>query len=583
MGDGRLSGTSTRNHRILVVDDNPEIHRDFVRVLTSAAKPALEALDAQLFGERPQRHAPAYLIESASQGEQAVEMARAAIARGEPYDLAFVDARMPPGMDGVQTIAQLWELDHSLHVVLCSAYADYGWDEIAAAIGVTDRCLVLRKPFDPLEVRQLASALTHKTELLRVQTDHVARLDQLVRERTSELEAALESLRAEGVHRAEMERALAHAQRMQALGQLTAGIAHEINNPLLVVRGHLEMIEDELDHRGLDDLIRPVQATIAAANRIANVVRDVRSFATPQDGPVEPVEIAPVIESALGLLGASSMRGITLTRAFEAVPRAQALGRRLEQVVVNLLSNASKAFPPGHARAPEIRIDVFAPSTTEIAIEVTDNGGGIRADHMPRLFDPFFTTRTVGHGAGLGLTVSKGIVEGFGGRIEVESEHGLGTTVRVVLPASEAQAEPADATPAPAPPPITTFVAPLDVLLIDDDPALIRMLGRMLGRHRTTTCTSADEALQLLGERAFDIVLCDIMMPGMTGAELLQHLRRTAPERADRVILMTGALLGEDLGELRASMTGRWLEKPFSRNELEATLRRVAQSFADRG
>ena len=298
-----MSGTSTRNHRILVVDDNPEIHRDFVRVLTSAAKPALEALDAQLFGERPQRHAPAYLIESASQGEQAVEMARAAIARGEPYDLAFVDARMPPGMDGVQTIAQLWELDHSLHVVLCSAYADYGWDEIAAAIGVTDRCLVLRKPFDPLEVRQLASALTHKTELLRVQTDHVARLDQLVRERTSELEAALESLRAEGVHRAEMERALAHAQRMQALGQLTAGIAHEINNPLLVVRGHLEMIEDELDHRGLDDLIRPVQATIAAANRIANVVRDVRSFATPQDGPVEPVEIAPVIESALGLLG----------------------------------------------------------------------------------------------------------------------------------------------------------------------------------------------------------------------------------------------------------------------------------------
>jgi signal transduction histidine kinase len=561
---------------LLIVDDNAEIHADLARILGETTSTSIDAQRPELCGGALNVAQPSYVLQRADRGPEAIEMVRAACERGEPYSLAFVDARQPPGSDDVETLRRMHEVDTSLHVVLCTAGTDGSPDDLAGLLGVTDRFLVLKKPLDPLEVRQLVRALTDTTRRLRAQAVHVAQLDRAVAERTRELEHAADALRAEREQRAATERVLACAQRMQLLGQLTAGIAHEINNPLQILVGTLEMLSDDADHRGLDDLLIRIRAAIASASRIARIVRDVRSFSSPQDGPVEAVVVSEVLEAAIVLLG-SKLSRIELLREFGDAPPALALGRRLEQVFLNVLLNAAAAFESTD-RPPQISIRIAAELET-VTVEISDNGEGIREEHLPHLFEPFFTTRGAGQGSGLGLAVSKGIVEGFGGSIEVRSRRDEGTVVRVCLLASpQAPAhEPAHAPahePATMPPavPATGTTTALDILVIDDEPLLLRSMANMLRNHRVTLCASAREAIAILANKQFDVIVSDVMMPEMTGLQLLEHLRQVNVEIADRFVLMTGAILRVEPASRRALPPERWIEKPFSRRQLEQAL-----------
>jgi CheY-like chemotaxis protein len=193
------------NRRILVIDDNPAIHHDFRKVLSAhaehGAQAALGALEAEIFGEPAAASArPNFEIDSAHQGQQGVEMARQALLDGRPYSMAFVDMRMPPGWDGLQTIERLWETDPDVQVVICSAHTDYDWTEVVDRLGHCDKLLVLRKPAEPIEVLQCATALSRKWENDRLVRDQVGRLEEAISIRTRGLEAANRQLRHLATH-----------------------------------------------------------------------------------------------------------------------------------------------------------------------------------------------------------------------------------------------------------------------------------------------------------------------------------------------------------------------------------------------
>ena len=187
-----------QNRRILIVDDSRSIHDDFRKILVRSAATAeqasIDALSAELFGTPAPASKPAlpgFSLDAAYQGQEALEQVRRAVAENRPYAMAFVDMRMPPGWDGVETTLKLWEADPHLQVVICTAYSDYSWEEMLARFGGSERLLVLKKPFDPIEALQLANSLTQKWDLARCAERHTQALEERVQQRTAELSKAL--------------------------------------------------------------------------------------------------------------------------------------------------------------------------------------------------------------------------------------------------------------------------------------------------------------------------------------------------------------------------------------------------------
>src|SRR5947207_3327212 len=209
------SSNDQKNRRILVIDDNRGIHNSFREILRGAAldKSTLDEAEARLFGETPAgRRTLGFTMESAYQGEEGIALVRAALDKGQPYAMAFVDMRMPPGMDGLETIIKLWELDSDLQVVICTAHSDYGWHDLQARLGSSDRLLILKKPFDVIEVRQMAEALCSKWELLRRSRHHLEELEARVTERTQNLSQANQELRDQIAERKLAEAALRESE-----------------------------------------------------------------------------------------------------------------------------------------------------------------------------------------------------------------------------------------------------------------------------------------------------------------------------------------------------------------------------------
>ncbi|MFL5356885.1 sensor histidine kinase, partial [Archangium sp.] len=283
-----MSPPPGEHHRILVVDDNPSIHQDFRKILARPEDDVgeLDAMESMLFGAAPPRLSTTrFELDFASGGEEGVRRVRDAMREGRPYALAFVDIRMPPGIDGVETTLLMWREEPELQVVLCSAHSDYSWDELSRKLGTSERLLILRKPFDNIEVRQMAHALCEKWELLRASHQRMEDLERVVAERTREL--------------AEANARLMHAQKLEALGRMSAGLAHEVNNPLSYVLSNLRHIERGLEQlplpeereRARDDLKDACRDAVIGAVRIERIVQDVRIFARVDEPPKEPVDV----------------------------------------------------------------------------------------------------------------------------------------------------------------------------------------------------------------------------------------------------------------------------------------------------
>jgi CheY-like chemotaxis protein len=272
--------------------------------------------------------------------------------------------------------------------------------------------------------------------------------------------------------------------------------------------------------------------------------------------------------------------GARLVKDFAPVPDVVANEARLGQVFLNLLLNAVQALPEGRSERNEIRIVVRSPTAERVVVEVHDNGVGIPAHVRARIFEPFFTTKPIGVGTGLGLAICHGIVTSLGGTLSVESEPGHGSVFRVELPAARSTT---GVTPTvgvvDAPPQLASPTVHGRILVIDDEAAVCSSLQRLLaGEGDVVTVTSAREALELIGSgERFDVLLCDVMMPGMDAPALYEELLEVAPAQAERMVFMTGGAFTARARDFLERVPNARVDKPFDVAALRALVRaRVA-------
>jgi signal transduction histidine kinase len=404
--------------------------------------------------------------------------------------------------------------------------------------------------------------------------------DFLLKGHLGRLVAAIERERREAeirVERRKMKDQLLISERMASIGTLAAGIVHEINNPLSVMSGNLEVLERQFQvvvqalrdrcgelpppAREAVDSFREASSDAAeAAQRVLVITRDLRLFSHPDEMKREAIDVHKVLESSIRM-AQNALRGrARLERRFGDVPLVEGHTARLGQVFVNLLVNAAQAVAD---RADRENVITLSTSFQDgrVVVDVGDTGVGIPADALPRIFDVFFTTKPAGVGTGLGLAICHRIVTDLGGSIEVQSSPGEGTTMRVRL--RRASTGTTAETPV-SPPPAAGERRRATVLVIDDEPALGRVLPRLLAPHQVTVVARARDGLQLLqGEGRFDVVLCDVMMPEMNGMEFHQELARRRPALVDRVVFMSGGVFSPAIRAFFDEIPNLRLEKPL--------------------
>jgi PAS domain S-box-containing protein len=375
---------------------------------------------------------------------------------------------------------------------------------------------------------------------------------------------------------------LAQADRLAALGVLSAGVAHEINNPLSYVLLNLEFVERELkrlhDPERRETLLARVNEAKHGAERVATIVRDLKTFARGDEALLGPVLIEPVIESALNVVGSEIRKRASVERRFERVPAVNGNAARLEQVFVNLLLNAAQAIPDTGC---EHRITVaLARDETMVRVTVSDTGSGIADDVLDRIFDPFFTTKPPGVGTGLGLPICRGIVSAHGGELTVTSRVGQGSTFMLRLPIHHGpKVEPAQ----PAHESQRPETLHHRVLVVDDEIAVGRTLSLVLEPdYEVTVAESAEQALSAIraaeARGGFDAVICDLLMPGMTGIELFEITSREFPDLAPRFVFMSGGLALTEPRNFSSRVSNRIIEKPFDLSQIRTALREIVSS-----
>ena len=399
--------------------------------------------------------------------------------------------------------------------------------------------------------------------------------DYLVKGRLARLVPVVERELREAAVRAErtgMQEQLRLSDRMASLGLLAAGVAHEINNPLAVLMGHLELAQRAVNRTCAEPRHECAAPGVAealrfardAAVRVKQIVGDLKLFSRADEEQRGPVDVVKVLESATRMAKNEIRHRARLVTEVEPVPPVTANEFRLGQVFLNLLVNAAQAIPEGHSDQNEIRVRTWS-GHGRVLVEVHDTGVGIPRETLGRIFEPFFTTKHLDTGTGLGLSICHRIVTEHGGEISAESEPGRGTTFRVSLPAA-AVAEVAT----PAAPAAPAEGRRARVLFVDDEPMLCDLVTQVLkSRHEVAAVTSAREALARRGRgERYDVILCDLMMPVMTGMELYDELARVAPEQRERVIFLTGGAFTPGARAFLSQVPNARLEKPFDLDQL---------------
>ncbi|MCA9655772.1 MAG: response regulator [Myxococcales bacterium] len=570
---------SATAYRVLVADDNLSIHDDFSRIFAAAETQddRLDELAASLFDEErpPAPAGPRFTLEHVTQGRDALTRVLEARDAERPYALVFMDVRMPPGWDGVETAAHVLEADPDVRVVLCTAYSERTWRKRVEALRGRDRLLVLKKPFDALEVHQLACALCERWAMVRRDRDRVLDLERSVSEQRGELAAATAHLRSEIENRTQAENLLRKAQRLEGLGRLAAGLCHEINNPLSFIVTSTELIEHELEalqgrmpegpHAELSELIGAISV---GASRIAQLVRNIKLFARHSEATAELIAIDEVVDSALGMLR-HRLRGRAELLA-EIPAGALVLGRRieLEQVLVNLVENALHAMGSQQVPAPRIWVGARR-DERRVSVAVVDNGPGIDLAIIDKIFDPFFTTKSVGAGTGLGLSICHTLVTGMGGTIDVRNNEGRGVTFTISLPAAP-RPEPGRAMPVDdeVTGPLADPGRPGRILVVDDEPLVLSMLRRTLQPHQIDTVSCVPDALARCSRERYDLILCDIMMPGLDGCDFYRLLAQLRPGAESRIVFITGGGSLEGVQRFLDRIPNRHIDKPFDSRAL---------------
>ena len=370
--------------------------------------------------------------------------------------------------------------------------------------------------------------------------------------------------------RRRLQEQLIQSEKMSAIGQLIAGVAHDLNNPLASVVGFSDFLAEVGDIP--PQFAEPLQVIRQEAERAATIVKNLLSFARSQEGERKLQPIGPIIESTLALLRNQLMANkVEATLEVDhGLPDVEVNGNQIKQVFVNLINNANQAIA---SDAPSGRIWVTAKRLREgVAVSITDSGPGMTEELAGHVFEPFFTTKGEGEGTGLGLSICQGIVKEHGGRITLDTKPGGGATFTVELPGS-ARAPLAE--PAPAP---VAAGKRLRILVVDDEPHILYYMRATLESWGHAVEVASDGAYAL--ERAiagdFDVIICDLRMPHLSGREMYQKLARHDPRAAERIIFATGDTVRGDTLQFLETLGRPYLHKPFTLAELRAALGHAA-------
>jgi PAS domain S-box-containing protein len=381
--------------------------------------------------------------------------------------------------------------------------------------------------------------------------------------------------------RVETEARAYQANLMNSMGTLAAGVAHEINNPLAYVTLNIALLTKKLEDLAEQAETQGDESTALSARemlgfcteardgtkRVANIVRDFRVFSSANQEERHPVDVRRILDASIKVADNEIRHRARLVRVYGDVPLVYANEARLGQVFLNLLVNALQALPDT-VTTNEIRVVTLTHKVSGSAlVEIRDNGPGIPPEIQNRVFEPFFTTKPVGVGSGLGLSICRSIVTAHGGRIEIESEAGKGTVVRVTLLPSEGVDSISSSRPSRT---LTPHAPRLSVLVIDDEAALLSAIVRELERnHDVDGFTSFTSAMRALRDKPYDVVLCDVMMPGVSGFDIHRALCECMPEASERIVYMTGGAFTHDARTFLSQVPNRCLEKPFQPSDLQ--------------
>jgi two-component system, cell cycle sensor histidine kinase and response regulator CckA len=696
-------------YRILVIDDNAAIHDDIRKILCGRPEPNLSYNEAKslLFGQphpRPQR--VRFEIESAYQGQEGLQKVQESMQEDRPFALAFVDVRMPPGWDGVETISRLWKESPELQIVICTAYSDYSWEAILQQLGKSESMLILKKPFDNIEVLQLAHALTEKWQLELTMRRHLEDLDRTVNQRTLELRATNEQLKNEIAERALAEEAvrkseerfskafvaspiplaiqslqdgrfvdvnlgfqeltgygrselvgrtplelgiwdkyregapeeggstaqktvrnlpfrlhtktreprevylslevfelgsdsfhlilvqdvteqqrletqLRQSQKMEAVGQLAAGVAHDFNNILQIIQGYSGMLLANGTLSPSDK--KPLQRIMDATTRAASLVRQLLTFSRKTSPQMQGVDIRSTLATISEMLPRLLPENIVVSiLPATNLPLVNADPGMMEQALMNLALNARDAMPEGGwltISADEVelssRLGLNSGDTGPnrfLCLSVADTGCGMPPDVLAHIFEPFFTTKSVGKGTGLGLATVYGIAKQHGGWVEAQSQPGKGSKFRVYIPSCYSMTRP-EAAPAVQP---AAQSGHETILVVEDELELREFLVEILAAHgyRIIDAGSGPEALDRWSEHRdqIQLLLTDMVMPGgLTGRQLAERLLSEAPSL--KVIYSSGYSPGMAGNDLAVMQDRNFIAKPYTAGKLLGMIR----------
>lgn len=567
---------------LLIIDDNEQIHEDFRKILAPPRGDAdLLALEAEMFGLAPREETQEFKLHFSSQGQQGFELLKSLHQSGIRIAAAFVDMRMPPGWDGLETIQHLWTIEPELPVVICTAYSDYDWNEIVGRLGSNDQLLILKKPFDQIEVRQLATSLTNKSKLRDQSREEMRRMAAHLEDQNRQIQDArhdaemlinslsssLISLDSEGrVCRANpaarqllllndgcvgtpftqlpiawsdpqrleqflfdnstdpqrslearfvdangdtrilelnvcrldhcgdigaqlivgtevttqrlMQTQLEQARKLESVGQLAAGVAHEINTPMQYINDNAQFLKKTWANlspfleqvlpllNGPADVDWPAEVEkLKAAHSLGKLANSIRQIPDALADSLEGIANVSRIVAAMKEFshpGAADKSIHCLNHILQTTAtvarnewkyvadlefdlassgcEAEVLSSELGQAFLNIIVNAAHAIGDRIARNEMTRGRIHISSRDlgdQVEIRIADNGGGIPERIRHRVLEPFFTTKPVGKGTGQGLAIAHGVVERLhGGRLAFEVESGVGTTFVLLIPKS---------------------------------------------------------------------------------------------------------------------------------------------------